>query len=242
MTTPFFHDGTCSSFRGRRHGRPVDRAGVPGSRFVVSLQTHDQVGNRAQGDRLSGAQLDLDPGVLACGAAMLLTSPYTPMLFMGEEWAARTPWQFFTDHTNPEIATATAAGRKAEFGSHGWDEDDVPDPQEPATFTRSKLDWSEPEDGAHARMLRWYQALISLRRQVPDLRDPRLDAVDVSWEGRRFRSVRGQHVVLANLADEPWASGDRGQVLVAWDPDAVSEQDGAVVVPPRSAVVLATGG
>ncbi|MGA8995439.1 MAG: malto-oligosyltrehalose trehalohydrolase, partial [Nocardioidaceae bacterium] len=106
MGTPFFHDGTYSSFRGRRHGRPVDAATVPGSRFVVSLQTHDQVGNRAQGDRLSGELLDLDPGVLACGAALLLTSPYTPMLFMGEEWGARTPWQFFTDHTDQSIAAA----------------------------------------------------------------------------------------------------------------------------------------
>ena len=116
LGTPFFHDGTYSSFRGRRHGRPVDPATVPGWRFVASLQTHDQVGNRALGDRLSGAQLDLDPGVLACGAAMLLTSPYTPMLFMGEEWGARTPWQFFTDHTNPEIARLTAEGRRGEFG------------------------------------------------------------------------------------------------------------------------------
>ena len=132
--TPFFHDGTYSSFRGRRHGRPVDPATVPGWRFVASLQTHDQVGNRALGDRLSGAQLDLDPGVLACGAAMLLTSPYTPMLFMGEEWGARTPWQFFTDHTEPRDRPAHGGGRRGEFGSHGWDEDDVPDPQDPATF------------------------------------------------------------------------------------------------------------
>ena len=70
------------------------------------------------------------------------------MLFMGEEWGARTPWQFFTDHTDPEHRAATAAGRKAEFGSHGWSEDDVPDPQDPETFARSRLDWSEPERDA----------------------------------------------------------------------------------------------
>ena len=88
LRTPFFHDGTFSTFRGRTHGRPVDPAGVPGSRFVASLQTHDQIGNRAQGDRLSAT---VDPGLLACGAAILLTSPWTPMLFMGEEWGAAHP-------------------------------------------------------------------------------------------------------------------------------------------------------
>ncbi len=107
LTSPFFHAGTWSSFRGRRHGRPVDAATVPGWRFVASLQTHDQVGNRAVGDRLSHT-LDVDR--LACGAAILLTAPWTPMLFMGEEWGAGTPWQFFTDHTDPAIAEATRRG------------------------------------------------------------------------------------------------------------------------------------
>ena len=133
LRTPFFHDGTFSTFRGRGHGRQVDAGTLPGWRFVASLQTHDQVGNRAQGDRLSGERLDLDPGLLACGAAILLTSPWTPMLFMGEEWGARTPWQFFTDHTDPDIAAATASGRKAEFGSHGWsgEDGDGPGPSGP---------------------------------------------------------------------------------------------------------------
>ena len=149
-------------------------------------------------------QLDLDPGALACGAALLLTSPWTPMLFMGEEWGARTPWQFFTDHTNPDIAAATAAGRKAEFGSHGWSEDAVPDPQDPATFERSRLDWSEPEREPHARLLTWYRELLALRRDRPDLRDPRLDRVSVTWQDRRLRSVRGSCTVLVNLAGDAW--------------------------------------
>ncbi|MBA2463847.1 MAG: malto-oligosyltrehalose trehalohydrolase, partial [Nocardioidaceae bacterium] len=100
MRTPFFHDGAWSSFRGRAHGRTVDPATVAGWRFVASLQTHDQVGNRAAGDRLSHL---VDTDLLACGATMLLTSPWTPMLFMGEEWGASTPWQFFTDHTDPTV-------------------------------------------------------------------------------------------------------------------------------------------
>ena len=237
LGTPFFHDGTYSSFRGRRHGRPVDPATVPGWRFVASLQTHDQVGNRALGDRLSGAQLDLDPGVLACGAAMLLTSPYTPMLFMGEEWGARTPWQFFTDHTNPEIARLTAEGRRGEFASHGWDADDVPDPQDPATFASSKLDWSEPATAPHDRLLGWYRDLLALRRSEPDLRDARLGTAEVSWVDRRLSVRRGGHLVLVNLSDEPWHVDTSGEVVLSWAPDVVV-QDGRVSVPERSPVVL----
>ena len=122
----FLHDGCWSAFRERTHGAPIDRSSLPGSRFVVSLQTHDQVGNRAIGDRLSA---ELPPGRLACGAALLLTSAGTPMLFMGEEWGASTPWMYFTDHTDPAIADAVRQGRREEFGGHGWALDDVPDPQ-----------------------------------------------------------------------------------------------------------------
>jgi maltooligosyltrehalose trehalohydrolase len=237
LTTPFFHDGTFSSFRGRRHGRPVDRARVEGWRFVASLQTHDQVGNRAQGDRLSAL---VDPGTLACGAALLMTSPYTPMLFMGEEWGASTPWQFFTDHTNPDIATATAQGRKAEFGGHGWSEDDVPDPQDPATFERSKLDWAELDKEPHDRLLRWYADLLHLRRQTPDLRDADLAATDVTWSDRHLLSRRGGHVVLVNLADEPWSTEVAGDVVLAWDDVRVDA--GRVDVPARSAAIIRVRG
>jgi len=239
MRTPFFHDGTYSSFRGRRHGRPVDPATVPGWRFVASLQTHDQVGNRALGDRLSGAQLDLDPGLLACGATILLTSPYTPMLFMGEEWAARTPWQFFTDHTDPGIARATREGRRAEFGSHGWAEAEVPDPQDPETFRRSRLDWSEPGREPHARVLAWYRDLLALRRATPDLRDPGLDLVEATWADRHLAMRRGGHLVLVNLADAAWRCETEGSVVLSWDAD-VKVEDGRVEVPARSAVVLDT--
>ena len=232
LRTPFFHDGTFSSFRGRRHGRPVG-ADVPGWRFVASLQTHDQVGNRAQGDRLSGAELDLDPGLLACGAALLLTARWTPMLFMGEEWGARTPWQFFTDHTDPDIARGTRDGRRAEFGAHGWDESTVPDPQDPSTFQRSRLDWSEPDREPHGRLLRWYRDLIALRRERADLR---LDQVDVSGGPPHLRVRRGDHEVLVNLSDEPWSCDVDGSVLASWEPDVVVHA-GRVDVPPRSALV-----
>ena len=234
LRTPFFHDGTWSSFRGRRHGRPVDPT-IPGWRFVASLQTHDQVGNRAQGDRLSAT---LDAGVLACGAALLLTSPWTPMLFMGEEWGAGTPWQFFTDHTDPGVAKATADGRKAEFAAHGWAEGDVPDPQDPETFRRSKLDWAELTREPHARLLAWYRDLLALRRSEPDLRDPQLANSDVWWLDRHLRVRRGGFVVLVNLADDPWHCDADGydEVVLAWDAPSLSA--GSVDVPGRSAVVL----
>jgi maltooligosyltrehalose trehalohydrolase len=159
-------------------------------------------------------------------------------LFMGEEWGARTPWQFFTDHTNPDIAAATAAGRKAEFGSHGWSEDEVPDPQYPDTFARSRLDWEEREREPHARLLRWYADLIRLRRDRPDLRDPRLDRVAVTWADRRLRSVRGSCTVLVNLAASAWPCDVAADdvPLLAWGD--VEPADGKLLVPARSAVVL----
>ncbi|HEU4515029.1 MAG TPA: malto-oligosyltrehalose trehalohydrolase [Nocardioidaceae bacterium] len=237
MLSPFFHDGTWSSFRGRRHGRPVDAATVPGWRFVASLQTHDQVGNRATGDRISAG---LPPGLLACGAALLLTSPWTPMLFMGEEWGASTPWQYFTDHTDPGLAEAVRQGRRAEFASHGWDENDVPDPQDPATFEASRLDWSEVSEADHARLLRWYRDLIRLRRERRDLRDPHLDLVRAARdEGTGLFVVqRGDHQVLVNLGEEPVRVEAGGKVLLSWEP-GVEPADGMVEVPARSTVITA---
>jgi maltooligosyltrehalose trehalohydrolase len=237
MQTPFFHDGTWSSFRSRRHGRPVDAASVPGWRFVASLQTHDQVGNRATGDRISAT---LPPGLLACGAALLLTSPWTPMLFMGEEWGASTPWQYFTDHTDPDLGEAVRQGRRSEFASHGWDRDEVPDPQDPATFERSKLDWSETSREEHARLLRWYRDLIRLRRERRALRDPHLDQVRVRHDRARglFVVQRGDHQVLVNLSEHQVEAEAYGKVLLSWEP-GVELGDGVVDLPPRSAVVVA---
>ncbi|MDX6620871.1 MAG: maltooligosyltrehalose trehalohydrolase [Gaiellales bacterium] len=236
----FLHDGCWSSFRERSHGAPIDRSSLPGSRFVVSLQTHDQVGNRAIGDRLSAG---LPPGRLACGAALLLTSAGTPMLFMGEEWGASTPWMYFTDHTDPDIAEAVRQGRREEFGTHGWALDDVPDPQAPETFERSRLDWDEPGCEPHARLLAWYRNLIALRRARPDLRDPRLDRVRVEHDAaaRTLIVHRGGHVVVVNLATEPrmllLPSADL-RVVLAWDPAGVEGNGAGMTLSGENAVVL----
>ncbi len=239
LTGVFLHDGGWSTFRGRSHGRPLDRSTTPGWRFVVSLQTHDQVGNRATGDRLSGS---LDVGLLACGAALLLTGAGTPMLFMGEEWGASTPWQYFTDHPDPELAEAVRQGRRREFAAHGWAPEDVPDPQDPATVERSRLDWDEPTRGGHARLLRWYRDLIRLRRDRPDLRDARLDMIHLEHDEPAGLVLvhRGADRVAVNLGAEP-ATVDLGvpglALLIGWDP--ATELDGAVVrLPAHSAAVL----
>lgn len=180
LTRVFVHDGTWSTFRGRSWGRPVP-AGTDGHRFVAFASDHDQVGNRALGDRPSSS---LDGGALAIEAALVLLSPFTPMIFMGEEWGARTPWQFFTDHPEPELAEAVRDGRRAEFGGHGWAElygsdVEVPDPQAVSTFEASRLDWDEPAQPDHARLLDWYRQLGALRRAVPDLASGDLAATRV---------------------------------------------------------------
>ena len=127
------------------------------------------------------------------------------MLFMGEEWGASTPWQFFTSHPEPELARPPREGRIGEFAEHGWDADDVPDPQDPETFTRSKLDWSELSEEPHERLLAVHRALIALRRAHPDLLDPDLSAVQVEWDDAdRWMVVhRGSLRVAVNLADQP---------------------------------------
>jgi maltooligosyltrehalose trehalohydrolase len=238
LTGGFFHTGTWSSFRRRRHGRPVDRTRTPGHRFVAYLQNHDQIGNRAIGDRLSAT---LSPGMLRIGATLLLTSPFTPMLFMGEEWAASAPWQFFTSHPEPELAEAVRTGRRREFASHGWAEAEVPDPQDPATFARSKLDWDERGKPGHAELLDLYRRLIALRRRRPDLSDPRLDRVQV-WHGDKYLVMRrGRTAVAVNLAPVAQTVSLRAapsSVLLATEPGIVLLRDRAEM-PAESAVVVA---
>ena len=225
----FLHDGTWSSFRQRSHGRPVP-ASVPGWRFVVYLQDHDQIGNRALGDRLAAS---LSEGLLMTGAALLLTSPFTPMLFMGEEWGARTPWNFFSDHAG-DLGEVVRRGRRAEFASHNWDTDDVPDPQAAATVAASTLDW-DLDDGQR-RMLAWHRDLLALRRSRPELSNGDRLAVEVSYdESARWLVVRrGAVVVACNLSDRAQVVPvpDGGRVLLA------SGSSGPVLEP-QSVVILA---
>ncbi|MCW3156814.1 malto-oligosyltrehalose trehalohydrolase [Micropruina sonneratiae] len=197
--SPFFHDGTFSTFRERRHGRPVEPHVTPGWRFVASLQTHDQIGNRATGERVG--QL-AGRGRAAIGAALLLTSPYTPMLFMGEEFDASTPWQYFTDHSEEWLAESIREGRQAEFAEHGWS-GNVPDPQDPGTVETSTLNWADLDDPGRRELFDWYRTLLRLRKLIGPIRDAELGEGAVAREGDLLLVRRGLLEVLANLGAEP---------------------------------------
>jgi len=239
LTSAFVHEGGWSSFRGRSHGRPVDRSRIPGHRFVVFLQNHDQVGNRALGDRLSTV---VSPELLKVAATLLLTGPYTPMLWMGEEWGASTPWQFFTSHPEPELSARAGVGRLEEFADHGWSTSDVPDPQDPETFMHSTLDWKEAEREEHAALLDWYRRVIAVRRERAELTDPRLDRVAVAYdEAARWVVVsRGGLRVAVNLAAgrQPVPlDGTPKAVLLASAPGFVY-RDGVIELDGESAAVV----
>ena len=219
----FLHNGGWSSFRGSRWGAPVP-AGTDPRRFVIFDSNHDQVGNRATGDRPAASLTD---DAVAAEAALILLSPFTPMLFMGEEWGTRRPFQFFTDHSEPDLAQAVTQGRRREFASFGWGADEVPDPQARSTVEASTLDWNEPRRPAHARMLAWYRDLIALRRRLdlgrrglwPGLRDVG-DVIVLTVPARPGRR-EAELVVATSLtpADRPEATATGLDGLV---PDAAA--------------------
>ena len=241
LTAAFFHAGTWSSFRGADHGAPVDRARTPAYRFLGYLQDHDQVGNRATGDRITAT---ISTGLAMVGAALVLTSPFTPMLFMGEEWAASTAWQFFTDHEDPELAEAVRAGRRREFAAHGWAADEVPDPQDPATVRASTLDWDERDRPPHARLLDWHRRLLALRRAEPELSDPRLDRVQVVHSRAEGWVVvhRGSLRVACNLGvtarSVPLDAPVTGVLLTSYDEQGRPDVDDTRVELPRESVAV----
>ena len=234
-TRGFFHDGTWSSFREREHGRPVDTEHMPTWRLVVANQNHDQVGNRARGDRLAE---HLDDDQLACAALLTLAGPFTPMLFMGEEWAASTPFAFFTSHPEPGLGTATAEGRIAEFERMGWDPDEVLDPQDVETFRRSRLDWDELATGRHAVVLDCYRRLARLRRELPQLTDPSFGSVSCTVQGRVFTMRRGDLLVVVNTGERS-AEVEVGDREVLFEtPAGVVVRDGVLTVPAHAGALL----
>ncbi len=238
LTSVFVHDGTYSTFRGRHHGRPVDRNLQSALRFLGYLQNHDQVGNRAIGRRMT--QL-VSPGLLKVGAALVLTSPFTPMLFMGEEWGASTAWQYFTSFPDAGLADAVRNGRRSEFAAHGWNTDEVPDPQAEDTFRDSQLDWSEPDREPHRDLLGWHRRLIALRRSYPELADGRLADVQCTFDeqARWFVLRRGRVAVVCNLAQERQSvpvDGAPATVEAASSP-GFAYSDGAVELAAESVVV-----
>ncbi|MEO7001938.1 MAG: malto-oligosyltrehalose trehalohydrolase [Ktedonobacterales bacterium] len=235
----YVYDGRYSVSRQRRHGRPT--TGLPGWRFLAYLQNHDQIGNRARGERSS---MLLSTGKLKIAATLILTAPFVPMLFMGEEWGASTPFLYFTDHQDPQLAKAVSDGRRNEFAAFGWDPSQVPDPQAPETFNRSTLKWDEIAQEPHASLYAWHRALVALRRSQPALTDGRLDHMRVSFDedARWLLIERGPLCIVCNLADHaqtiPLPTEGTWHTLLASETEGITLAASSVTLPAESVVVI----
>jgi maltooligosyltrehalose trehalohydrolase len=240
MTRPYVYDGRHSVHRQRRHGRPPQN--VSASRFVAYLQNHDQLGNRAQGERLCHL---VSSGRVMIGAALILLGPYIPLLFQGEEWGASSPFLFFVDFTSePQLAQAVAEGRCKEFSSFGWSAENVPNPNSRVTFVHSQLDWTELSLPEHRQMLDWYRQLILVRRRVSSLTTGRLDMVETEFDEEEQWLVvkRGAVYTFCNFSEEPrrlpCEINENCSVLIG--SEAIQSRDGAgMVMRPESVAILA---
>ncbi len=238
LTDPFLYAGHYSEVRDRLHGRPA--GDLPGDRFVAFLQNHDQVGNRAAGERLGHV---VSEGRVRIGAALLLLSPYVPLLFAGAEWNASTPFLYFTSHADPELADAVRRGRREEFAGLHEGADAVPDPQDPATFERSRLRWEERERAPHAGVLGWHRELLALRRRLPELHagDRNGVAVDHDPAAGWITVDRGRVRLAANLGAEP-VEVERTEVIpLAWPEELGADHGGAsatIRLPPDGVAIM----
>jgi maltooligosyltrehalose trehalohydrolase len=234
----FVYDGRYSEFRQRSHGRPV--VGLSGERFLGYLQNHDQIGNRATGERISHL---LSVGRQKIGAALVLLSPLVPMLFQGEEFGSNSPFLYFTSHEDPEFGRLVSEGRRREFAAFGWKLDEIPDPQDVRTYDASKLDWTEREREPHRSILNWHRDLIRLRHSTPDLINGRLDRVNVTFDesANWFKVERGRVTLVCNLSARPSSVPvpDTADIILASESGAKRAPE-AVLVPAESAVVLQT--
>ncbi len=238
LTRAYVYDGAYSLYRRRHHGRPVED--LSAHRFLGFIQNHDQVGNRAIGDRLEHA-VGMDRAKIA--AAIVLTAPFIPMLFQGEEFAASTPFVYFADHDDPAMAKAVSEGRRGEFAAFGWDPAKIPDPENPETFLRSKLNWNEIGEARHADMLDWYRKLIHLRRTTPALNDGDLRNIKVAFdEDQRWLAIdRGRVRVLWNLGDHAVDLPNPGQLTIALaSHEEIKAAGDKINLPPDSLVILSS--
>jgi maltooligosyltrehalose trehalohydrolase len=238
LTHAYVYDGGYSVYRNRNHGRPVQ--GLSAHRFLGYIQNHDQVGNRAIGDRVAQTA-GIDRAKVA--AALVFTAPFVPMIFQGEEFAASSPFQYFADHEDPKMAKAVSEGRRGEFAAFGWDPAKIPDPEDPKTFVRSKLNWNETGEGDHAEMLDWYRRLIHLRRSTPALNDGDLHHVKVTFDEEQRWLVmerRGVKVICnlgANTAEFP---NKDGYAIALASRKGIEVAGDKVTLPPDSLVILLT--
>ncbi len=184
----FVYSGQYSSYRKRRHGSSSKH--LPPSKFVVFSQNHDQVGNRLKGDRLSTS---ISFEALKLTAGIVLLSPNIPLLFMGEEYGEEAPFQYFVSHSDPDLIHAVRKGRKEEFSSFEW-EGEAPDPQDEATFLRSKINLDLRQNGRHEILFEFYQALIQLRKEIPCLSCP-------DKKGLQIRAFQKEKAILMRRQD-----------------------------------------
>lgn len=231
----FVYDGAYSAYRRRIHGRSA--AHLSQQRFLGYIQNHDQIGNRAVGDRLTEST-GFERAKVA--AAIVLTSPFVPMLFQGEEWAASSPFQYFADHEDPELARLVSEGRKKEFEAFGWKPDSIPDPEKRETFERSKLSWNELSHGEHAEMLEWYRALMRLRRTNACLHssEPGSTRVRFSDEKKWFAIDRGEITVFCNLSPSALTYTVSEDAAIVLSSMHEANLDGACLNIPADAVVI----
>lgn len=231
----FVYDGQYSEHLKKPRGK--DPAGLPPSTFLVCFQNHDQIGNRPQGDRFTHHP-EVDQLHQKIGAALVLLSPFTPMIFMGEEWASGSPFQFFTDHQDPDLAAGVSKGRKEEFGGEEWSAD-VPDPQDKDCFLRSKLNWDEKQDPGHQPMYGWYTELIRLRKLNGPVKT--LAHVESDLQQGWIRVSSGKYTVIAAIkeggVETPFAGADASAAILSAG-TAHSSPDGNLIFPGRGVVVL----
>jgi len=238
LAAAFVYDGQYSAFRRRRHGRTT--GGLSGHRFLGYIQNHDQVGNRAQGDRLSHL---IGSGKLKVAAALVFTAPFIPLIFHGEEWGAGSPFLYFTDHQDPGLGAAVKAGRRREFSAFGWEDTDIPDPQSDKTFQDSKLRWEEPNHSPHRDVLAWYRQCIHLRRSQPALKSGRMDRVHTAMDehARWFVMERAPLIIACNLGTfEQTVPIDKAAPLkiIMASEETIRLRPGGVSLPPDSVAVL----
>jgi len=237
LESTFVYAGNYSSHRKRAHGKPAHN--LPQNRFLGYIQNHDQIGNRAVGDRLHEIA-GFDRAMVA--AAIVLMSPFVPMIYEGEEWAAASPFQYFADHQDAALAKAVTDGRCKEFEAFGWDPNSIPDPENRETFLRSKLKWDEVCAGDHARMHDWYRDLILLRRSTPALNNAEPGNARVTFdEDERWLVLRRGHVsVLCNLADqEREFPVPAGSTRLLSSRPALEIRDSAIRLTPDSVAIVA---
>ena len=199
LETGFIYAGQHSPFRNRVHGRSA--VGLPGERLLAYIQNHDQIGNRARGERITHL-CSLDQAQIA--AALTILSPFVPMLFQGEEWGASTPFPYFSDHQEEWLADAVRQGRRREFAAFGWQPEEIPDPQAESTFKSAKLLWNECNTAEHKAMLEWYRSLIRLRRANEDLGPVTIGSVLCQSDGRCLRIDRHPFILFINAGNEDW--------------------------------------